>query len=80
MREDKRVRTLGTMIVALMIAFGITSTAQAGPIDPDCTPGKAAKGAAQRATVGVGNRCKAGETAKDTLGIDNNKSKTTKKK
>jgi hypothetical protein len=80
MREDKRVRTLGTMIVGLMIAFGIASTAQAGPIDPDCTPGKAAKGAAQRATVGVGNRCKAGETAKDTLGIDNNKKKVTKNK
>lgn len=46
----------------------------AGPLDPDCTPEKAAKGAAAKATVGVGGRCSAGEAAKDsakrTAGIE----------
>lgn len=48
--------------------------ALAGPLDPDCTPEKAAKGAAAKATVGVGGRCSAGEAAKDsakrTAGIE----------
>ena len=35
-------------------------------MNPDCTPEKAAKGAAAKATVGVGGRCKPGETIKDT--------------
>lgn len=42
----------------------------AGPLDPDCTAEKAAKSAAMKNTVGVGGRCKPGETVKDTLGID----------
>jgi hypothetical protein len=37
-----------------------------GPLDPDCTAEKAAKGAAAKATVGVGGRCSAGEAAKDS--------------
>ena len=37
-----------------------------GPLDPDCTAEKAAKGAAMKATVGVGGRCSPAETAKDT--------------
>ena len=56
------------------------SVAQAGPVgkakdavDPDCTPAKAAKGAAQRAAVGVGNRCDVKETARDVTGTDNRK-------
>ena len=63
-------------VLAIMLltitALATTGTggAQAKPLDPDCTPAKAAKGAAQRATVGVGNRCKAGETVRDTLGVD----------
>jgi len=67
----------GIWMMVASVAFLLTAgvAAQAGPIDPNCTPGKAAKGAAQRATVGVGNRCKAGETARDTLGVDNKKKK-----
>lgn len=41
--------------------------------DPNCTPAKAAKGAAMKATVGVGNRCGVAETARDTAGIDGKK-------
>ena len=44
----------------------LASTAWAGPIDPECTAEKAAKGAAAKATVGVGGRCSAGEAAKDS--------------
>ena len=51
-----------------------TSLVLAGPLDPDCTPEKAAKGAAAKFTVGVGGRCSAGEAAKDsakrTAGIE----------
>ena len=55
----------------LFAAFGLsltllTSAALAGPLDPDCTAEKAAKGAATKATVGVGGRCSAGEAAKDS--------------
>jgi hypothetical protein len=48
---------------ALVLASGI---ALAGPLDPNCTPKKAARGAATKATVGVGGRCGVAETAKDT--------------
>jgi hypothetical protein len=48
-------------------------------IDPDFNPGKAVKGAAMKATVGVGNRCGVAETAKDTAGVDG-KGKDLKKK
>ena len=58
-------------------AIFVTGVALAGPVektreavDPDCTPAKAAKGAAQRATVGVGNRCDVKETARDVTGTD----------
>lgn len=44
----------------------LASAAFAGPIDPDCTPEKAAKSAAAKSTVGVGGRCSAGEAAKDS--------------
>ncbi len=44
----------------------LSSTASAGIVDPDCTAEKAAKGAAAKATVGVGGRCSAGEAAKDS--------------
>ena len=44
----------------------LCSTASAGPLDPDCTPEKAAKSAATKATVGIGGRCSAGEAAKDS--------------
>ena len=48
-------------------------------VDPDCTVEKAAKGAAMKATVGVGNRCDVGETARDVTGVDG-KGKPVKKK
>lgn len=38
----------------------------AGPLDPECTPGKAAKSAATKAAVGVGGRCDAKEAASDS--------------
>jgi hypothetical protein len=70
-------RTLWTAFIAAILAVGLAASAQAGPakkakeaVDPNCTAGKAVKDAAERATVGVGNRCKAGETMRDTLGVD----------
>lgn len=48
-------------------------------VDPNCTVEKAAKGAAMKATVGVGNRCGAAETARDVTGVDG-KGKDVKKK
>jgi hypothetical protein len=45
-------------------------------VDPDCTPTKAAKGAAMKATVGIGNRCGVAETARDTAGVDGKKIQT----
>lgn len=55
----------------LIAACGLTcallaSMATAGPIDPNCTPEKAAKSAAAKSTVGVGGRCDAKEAAKDS--------------
>jgi hypothetical protein len=65
------MNVLAIMLLTIMaLATTGTAGAQAKPLDPDCTPAKAVKGAAQRATVGVGNRCKAGETVRDTLGVD----------
>jgi hypothetical protein len=49
--------------LTLLIAAG---TVGAGVLDPDCTAQKAAKGAAAKATVGVGGRCSPAEAAKDT--------------
>jgi hypothetical protein len=57
-----------TLVVALFAASTLFTTlpAWAGPLDPDCTPEKAAKSAAAKATVGVGGRCSPAEAAKDT--------------
>jgi hypothetical protein len=63
-------------LVAMMLV--VAGTALAGPlekakdaVDPDCDVGKAARGAATKAVVGVrGNRCDAAETMRDTLGAD----------
>lgn len=51
------------------LAEGIQGKAK-DAVDPNCTVGKAAKGAAMKATVGVGNRCGAAETARDVAGVD----------
>jgi hypothetical protein len=58
-------------ITQLMAGAGLTftllsTTAFAGPIDPDCTAEKAAKSAAAKSTVGVGGRCDPKEAAKDS--------------
>lgn len=55
--------TATALALTLSIATGI---AGAGPLDPDCTAEKAAKGAATKATVGVGGRCSPAEAAKDS--------------
>ena len=59
------MRTTWMMTLALAGVLTLAGTAHAGPVgaakdavDPDCTAGKAVKGAAERAAVGVGNRCK----------------------
>jgi hypothetical protein len=59
-------------------ADGVKSKAK-DAVDPNCTVGKAAKGAAMKSTVGVGNRCSAAETARDVTGVDG-KAKDAKKK
>ena len=58
-------------LTQLTAVFGLaltlfTGAAAAGPLDPDCTPEKAAKSAAAKSTVGVGGRCDAKEAAKDS--------------
>ncbi len=56
-----------TALTTLTIALATyAQLALAGPLDPECTPEKAAKSAATQATVGVGGRCDAKETASDT--------------
>ena len=71
----KIARTLFAGLVLTRLLVG--DIAFAGALNPDCTPEKAAKGAAAKATVGVGGRCKPGETAKDTTkratGVDDKK-------
>jgi hypothetical protein len=52
-------------VCSLCLAL-FAGAATAGPIDPDCTPEKAAKSAAAKSTVGVGGRCDAKEAAKDS--------------
>jgi hypothetical protein len=57
------------VLVTLMLL--LAGPALAGPLDPDCSVAKAARGAATKAVIGVrGNRCDAAETARDTLGVD----------
>ena len=63
-----------TTLVASAFADGPIAKAK-NAVDPDCTPTKAAKGAAMKATVGVGNRCGVAETARDTVGVDGKKDK-----
>jgi len=67
-----------TALTALTLALALfTHVAFAGPLDPECTPEKAAKSTATKATVGVGGRCDAKEAATDsakrTAGVDDKK-------
>lgn len=55
-----------TLLVLTFAAALYVQQAQAGALNPDCTAEKAIKGAAAKATVGVGGRCSAGEAAKDS--------------
>ena len=71
-----RFAKIRTLALGAVLALA-TTVAAAGPldkaknaVDPDCTPGKAAKGAAMNATVGIGNRCGIAETARDVTGVD----------
>lgn len=60
--------------LVLGICVGLLSLCvQAGVINPDCTPQKAAKGAAMKAGVGVSGRCGVKETVADTVGLDGKK-------
>lgn len=61
--------TVVLMLGGAAHADGIVSKAK-NAVDPDCTVEKAAKGAATKAVVGIGNRCDVAETTRDTLGID----------
>jgi hypothetical protein len=55
------------LIAACGLSFALfAGAAWAGPLDPDCTPEKAAKSAAAKSTVGVGGRCDTKEAAKDS--------------
>lgn len=80
MMINQHVRT--ALVAALLLALAGPALAD-GPlekakqaVDPDCNVAKAARGAATKAVVGVrGNRCDVGETARDTLGIDDRDSK-----
>lgn len=73
--KSLRILLLGSVLACVLLG----GAASAGVLDPDCTPEKAAKGAAAKATVGVGGRCKPAETIKDTskrvVGIDDDKHK-----
>lgn len=73
MRKTKSILFAGLTLAWLLVG----ASAFAGVLDPDCTAEKAAKGAAAKATIGVGGRCKPGETAKDTskraVGADDEK-------
>ncbi|WP_339514831.1 hypothetical protein [Pseudomonas sp. RL_15y_Pfl2_60] len=65
---------MGKLLVGLCLGLFCLNL-QAGVIDPDCTPEKAAKSAAMKATVGVGGRCDAKEAASDSMGLDDKKDK-----
>ncbi len=56
-----------TALTSMTLAATLCANlALAGALDPDCTAEKAAKGAAAKATVGVGGRCSPAEAAKDS--------------
>ena len=75
------MRRLLFFAISIAVALMLAGVARAGgpvhkaknAVDPDCGVGKAAKGAVERSTVGVGNRCKPAETARDAVGIDKKK-------
>ena len=66
------MKRLMKILVCVTALAGLNVTA--GPLDPECTAGKAAKSTAMKATVGVGGRCSpkeaASDSAKRTVGIE----------
>jgi hypothetical protein len=61
------MKVIRNFVAASLVACLLAgASASAGVFDPECTPEKAAKGAAMKATVGVGGRCKPCETVKDS--------------
>ena len=66
-------------LAAAVLLLATVAYVHAGPLDPDCTVEKGLKGAAAKATIGVGNRCKPKEVvsdgAKRAAGIDGDKKK-----
>ncbi len=59
------------LTVLLFMTTGLSACSPVeNALDPDCTAEKAARNAALRTTVGVGNRCGAGETVRDMTGTD----------
>jgi hypothetical protein len=67
MRRFKTMTTKNICTAAVTVALALASQlALSGVVDPDCTAQKAAKSAAEKATVGVGGRCSPAEAAKDT--------------
>jgi len=60
------MKTIGLTTLTLTAAL-YANVALAGALNPDCTAEKAAKGAATKATVGVGGRCSPAEAAKDSV-------------
>lgn len=65
---------LATLILTVMASVAMAdnkiTNAAKDAVDPNCSVEKAAKGAAMKATVGVGNRCGVAETARDVSGVD----------
>lgn len=59
-----------SMIATSALADGKLAGKAKDAVDPNCTTQKAVKGAAMKATVGVGNRCGVAETARDVTGVD----------
>ena len=59
--------TITQLIASAGLALALAASVSfAGPVDPNCTPEKAAKSAAAKSTVGVGGRCDAKEAAADS--------------
>lgn len=61
------------IVLGICVAL-LSLSVQAEALNPNCTPQKAAKGAAMKAGVGVGGRCGVKETVGDTVGLDDKKS------
>lgn len=66
----RQITIFACLLATSVSADGVVPDKAQEAVDPNCTVEKAAKGAAMKATVGVGNRCDAAETARDVTGVD----------